>query len=427
MSLLSFLPFLIITSGTYLLIKTKFFFILHPKRTLKFAFSGKNSKKSVVSLMLALAGTLGVGNIVGVAVGISIGGAGSVFWLIASALFSSVIKYSEVYLSTLCHSSKGIIGLLERAFGAFGKLIGKTYAALALILAFFMGSVFQAEAIRDSAETVFFARARLLFIPIIVFTVIICILGKERIKGAVALIIPTAALVYTGMCLIIILSEIERLAEVISSVMKNAFNFGSISGGVLGFISASGIKEGFARGLLSNEAGAGTSSFSHTSHRESEKDTASPYDEASPDEARAAGIFGIIEVFFDTLFLCPLTAFAVLLGGYDGVGLLSLKEITDIFSRYLGASAPFLLLFSILAFAISTVLCWYYYGRVSFEHLFGKRLLFVYATAFFTLFTAGLFGKISQTLFIIDTTLFLLSLITLTAVIKESSKLDGCP
>ena len=149
MFILSFLPIMIIFAGTYLSFKLDFFHVKHPIRTLKFAFSGQNTKKSVLSLLLALAGTLGVGNIVGVASGLYIGGPGSVFWLILSVFFSSVIKYSEVFLASSKRRSFGMIGVIEEG-GKENKTVAKLYAALALLLSLSMGAALQGSAIRSA-------------------------------------------------------------------------------------------------------------------------------------------------------------------------------------------------------------------------------------------------------------------------------------
>ena len=419
MSLLTFLPIIIVSSGGYLLLKLRFFFITHPKSTLRFAFSGKNKKDSILSLILALAGTLGVGNISGVAIGIAIGGAGSVFWLVLSTLFSSAIKYSEVHLSYRAKGG-GMIGVIRGAFKRSGSFFASVYALTAVILSFSMGSIFQARAISESAGlsgggALPFA----VFLTFIAF--FISIAGKDRLKNAVALLIPFAALSYTGICLFVVLSNLGRVPEVMALIFSKALSARSTSGGLLGFIVSSGMKEGFARGLLSNEAGAGTSSFSHTSHV---SNTPSGMAEADTVECERAGIFGILEVFFDTLLICPLTALTILLG-YEGDSFSgSLGELSFIFERHIGSLAPGILLLSILLFALSTTLCWYYYGRVALSHLIEKRGVFLYTLLYFLSFFAAILHEIPHVLFVTDTALFILTVISLSAVIKSRAHLE---
>lgn len=411
MSLLSFLPILMIMSGSYFLFKLRFFFIKHPIRTLKFAFSGKNKKRSVLSLALALAGTLGVGNISGVAIGIAVGGAGSVFWLIISAVFSSAIKYSEVYISYRC-GGRGMIDVINGSFGNLGSFFASVYALFTLILSISMGSAFQGTAISESAKNTADISIYALAPIITLFCVIVTALGKSRIKGAVAVIIPLASIVYTGMCFAVIFSNLERIREVVLDILSAAFSFKSASGGILGFAASSGIKEGFARGLLSNEAGAGTSSLSHTSHIEGKA-------ELSEKECMRSGIFGIFEVIFDTLLICPLTAFAILLGTDTSYFGGSLFELSAIFQKSIPHGAPTLLLICIIFFAVSTTLCWYYYGKVALTYLFPKSQGYLFSFLFFLCFFLSLVWKLPYVLFITDTALFILSIISLSALIKK--------
>ena len=414
MSPLSLLPLLIISVGGYLLIKLRFFYVMHPIRTLKFTFRGQNVKESIISLMLALAGTLGVGNIVGVAYGIYVGGAGSVFWLSVSALFSSAIKYSEVFLSSKHNTGYGIISVIDKNIKP--TALSKAYAALALILSFSMGSIMQAQAICDSASA--FGRSSAVIVSaVFVFVALVCLLGKSRIKKAVAFVIPAATLLYTGMCLSVIFHEAENLLTVALEILSSAFDFSALRGGIGAFILSSGIKEGFARGLLSNEAGAGTSSFSHTSHAPEAVNT---HDASYP---MRAGIYGILEVIFDTLVLCPLTAFVILLSRREGVFHGSIFEISEIFTSYIGNFAPFLLLITVSAFAVSTTLCWYYYGRVALDYLTHGRHPSLFSALFIISFAVGLLFKIDILIHINDIILFLLTLITLYTLIKNRASL----
>ncbi|MBR2650944.1 MAG: sodium:alanine symporter family protein, partial [Clostridia bacterium] len=117
MSAASFLPPVIILSGAFFLIRLRAFFIIHPIRTLGVALRGGELRESVRSLLLALSGTLGVGNILGVAVGISLGGAGSVFWMLLSCLFSSVLKFAEVLISSDTGGGIGMISVIRRTLG----------------------------------------------------------------------------------------------------------------------------------------------------------------------------------------------------------------------------------------------------------------------------------------------------------------------
>ncbi len=400
-----FLPPMMLFVGGFFIVKLHFFFFIHPIRTLKFTFRGENTKNAISSLILALAGTLGVGNIVGVSFGIAVGGAGSVFWLMVSALFSSAIKYAEVFLSAGTGKGLGMISVIEGTGKAYGKALSRLYALLCLALSLSMGCLLQGSAIRSAAHA--YLDERMLIIPFTILAAFICKSGGERIKKAVAVIIPAAALCYTGMCLCVILPNISKLPSVLSLILSSALDIKSFAGGVSAFLVKSGMKEGFARGLLSNEAGAGTSSFSHTA--------------LSAEDCARAGCFGIIEVVFDTLFLCPLTAFAILFSG-EASGANGLSGLATVFASRIGPAAYALLLFSVSAFALSTVLCWYYYGETCRFYLFGNKLKRVYFIVFLIIFAVSLSFDTDRSVYLTDTLLFLLCLISISALIKNSDR-----
>lgn len=409
MSYISLLPLIIVTAGIFLTVRLSGFHIIHPLRSLRLAFSGEKTRDALSSLTLALAGTLGVGNIVGVTVGIGLGGAGSLFWLMVSACFSAVIKYSEVALSADAGTACGIIGVIKKSF-PLGKALSCLYAALCLALSIFMGARMQAEAIKVSAEGIGADTGKILAPFLILLTLFICIGGKKSIKKAVIIIIPIASLLYTGLCLSVILPRISLLPSVARKCIKDAFMPRSAAGGILGFFISDAMREGFSRGLLSNEAGAGTSSFAHTALPER--------------DAARAGIFGIFEVLFDTMFLCALTGFTVLLGT-DGEITGGMSLLCKIFSSRIGGGANYALLFSVTAFALSTVLCWYYYGKICLEYLFGKRGKTIFFVLFSLSFAVGLYRELTGLIFITDTLLFFLSVISIGTVIKNSDRVKA--
>ena len=317
MNVLDFLPVLVISAGAFLLIKLRFFFILHPLRCFKELKRSLSSVGAFSSLMLSLSGTLGVGNIVGVAYGISIGGAGSVFWLLVSALFSSVLKFAESAISSDMKDTErgGIMYVIKRSFkGRFRKL-SFLYAALCLMLSLTMGSALQA---RSAIESLSVSPLHTQALCALCFTVAVAAVilgGSEKIVKASSVMIPLASVIYTILTLSVIIINIEKLPSVISLIFTSAFNFKAGAGGVGAFFISSAIREGFSRGLLSNEAGAGTSSIAHARNQNS--------------SAVSVGLVGMCEVFFDTVVLCTLTAFAVLLSGASTAAGLSGIEIVS--------------------------------------------------------------------------------------------------
>ena len=410
MSILGLLPMLIVGVGIYFLIKLRFFFIFRPNNTLKKTFEKGFSKNSGKALSLALAGTLGVGNIVGVAYGITVGGAGCLFWIFVSGIFSSVIKYCESTLSAsfLDGGRGGMMYVIARSMGKAGSALGKTYSVLCLFLALFMGSALQTKSVADAGAVSFGCQPYLLSC---VFTLLIFLTVRgngKRIENVTAIVIPIATAVYIFICFAVILSGARSLPSVLSEVFRGAMNFKSASGGVLAFLSSNAMKEGFARGLLSNEAGAGTSSIAQC--------------RAEGAHPAKVGLFGMCEVFFDTTLLCTLTGLATLLSSAYG-GKSGIYTVIDAFSSVLGnASAPVLFLL-IFAFAYSTVVCWYFYASEALSFLFGSGKNLFFNCLFFASSLLGVFLPEAVIILVTDSVLFLMSVLTLLALMKNSERI----
>ncbi len=420
MSLLDFLPPLIVACGTVLLFKLSFFFILHPKRSFKTLKKGFGNRKALKALMLSLAGTLGVGNIVGVAFGISVGGAGSVFWLLVSSIFSMIIKYSEVLISSELGEKDGMIGVVSKSHNTLSKPLSVIYALLCILLSLTMGSALQARA---AVEALSPKSPATLTVIAILFTVLVgyaIIGGGKKIENVTSFLIPFASICYIFLCLSVIAVNREALPRVIKSVFSSAFNFGAVGGGIGGFMINSALREGFCRGLLSNEAGAGTSTLAHARNTET--------------SAHTAGMLGITEVFVDTVVLCTLTALTVLCA----LPVIPEAGGVDIIRSAVGTIGSFarpLLAFCILCFAYSTVICWYYYGKVAIKFISKKQHGWYIPLFLFTVFTGSLTS--SGTMIILsDYLLFVLSLISLFTLIKNLDRIshlsrkyikeDGC-
>ena len=149
MSVIALLPVLIISGGLFVIVRLRAFFVFHPIRTVKATLTALGSREARTSLFLALAGTLGIGNIVGVAVGIATGGAGSVFWLIVSAVFASALKYAESPLASDMHAvaSDGMMSVIRISFSRFGRPLSRMYALACVLLSLVMGAALQSSGV----------------------------------------------------------------------------------------------------------------------------------------------------------------------------------------------------------------------------------------------------------------------------------------
>ncbi len=406
------LPIIITVAGLYLLIKLRFFFILHPVRSFGRALRTLRRPGKLGSFTLALAGTLGVGNVFGVCVGIIVGGAGSVFWLLVSTLFSSVLKYAEVLLSSdnKSHEGGGMFYTVRNTYKRIGHPLSLIYAALCLLLAFVMGAALQSSTVISTSDGIFDTPP---YITALLMSLLVAasVLGGGRIIGKITLIIiPLTTIIYITLAAGIILPNLYRIGDILSLILHSAVAPKAGVGGVLGFLLGAPFREGYSRGILSNEAGAGTSTLAHAT--------------SADDEPATAGLLGILEVFFDTALLCMLTALAVLLAipnpdAYDS----GMSLIIDAFSSGFGSTAAYLLLFCVFAFAYSTVICWYYYGNECVRQLFGGEYKLLYFPVFLAFMLFGYLINESTLVLLSDLLLLLLTVITVPTLIKNSDRL----
>ncbi len=398
--------------GVYLLYKLGFFIFRHPIRTLLVARRGLRAPGAVRSFLLALAGTLGVGNVFGVALGLAVGGCGSVFWLLVSTVFSSVIKYAEVTLSfdNARAGHGGMFYCIKNSFAHLGGVMSVIYAVCALLLSFFMGAALQIRTVGD-AYGILFDTPPYLFLSILVLLIGISVFfGGKVISKITLLTIPMSTIVYTIITLTMIIMNISRLGDVIFCIVRDAFTVRAGVGGVFGFLFSSSMREGYSRGILSNEAGAGTSSMAHTSS-----------DGAKPAER---GVLGLLEVVFDTTLLCTLTAFAILLSVPDvSVFNTGMSLIMYAVDGTLGGFGSALVLLSVLIFAYSTVVCWYFYGCECIRFLFGREVRLLYFPLFILSLVAGACLPVGALVYATDALLLILSALTLPTLIKNSDRI----
>ena len=313
------------------------------------------------AVIFALAGTLGVGNIVGVSSAIALGGAGAVFWMWCSALLAMILKYCEVVLAVKHRRVRngelygGAMYYMRDHFYASGKygrgiLFCLIFTVFCLCNGATMGCMIQSNAIAISFNSTFgMGRSAVGFI-LSILCVIVFIFNGKRLFSLCERLVPLVSLIYMLMSLAVILFHIDRLPTVINMIFTDAFSVESVGAGAFGFLISRSLRYGTVRGLFSNEAGCGTSPIAHAT-----ANTSSPSEQ---------GVFGIIEVFIDTIIVCTMTAF-VILGSKEGILSESDPMLTVItsFESVLGRFGEILLSICIFMFAFATVICWGYYGK----------------------------------------------------------------
>ena len=405
MNILSLMPLMVTASGAYFLVRLRFFFLLHPRKCAKMALENLRGKGAFSSFALALAGTLGIGNIVGVAVGISVGGAGSVFWLMVSSVFSAVIKYCEGALSVDFGDGKGMIGVIENSFGRVSRHLSKIYCVLILLL----GGALQSASIGQCAAECFGAHSIVSAVFVTLMLLFATFGDSEKIKKIINIIIPLTTIIYIFLCFSTIVLNFNRVDNALILVFSSAFKIESACGGMLGFLFSEKIKEGYLRAILSNEAGAGTSSIAHSLN---------PSQNLS-----SVGIMGMLEVVFDTVILCGLTAIALLVSVDDFSSVSGVSIVLSGIGASLGAVSEYLVFVCIFAFAYSTLICWYYYGNFAYRILFSRQSGIIFTFLFFVAVFFGATVEGDMLITVSDLILFFLSLLSLFALMKNSDRI----
>ncbi len=405
-------PVALICAGVYFSISLKLFYIRHPIIMLRSMFGG--GKKEGISpfgaAMMALAGTLGVGNIVGVASAISLGGAGAVFWMWVSAFCAMVLKYAEIVLAVRHRQSEGkdnhggAMYYIRMAFGGrVGKILAGAFCIFCIVNAIGMGSMIQMNAASD----VLYAVAG---IPPFTTGMISAILamfavfsGTRILSRISSRLVPAMSLLYMIMALWVIFANVRELPSVFSLIFKEAFSAESAAGGVFGFLFSRALRFGSMRGLLSNEAGCGTAPTAYAASNEK-----------SPAKQ---GFWGIFEVFFDTIVLCTMTALVILISPMSDEGG-SVMTTVNAFCASLGDWAGYILAAAVFMFAFATVICWADYGLACVRY-FGREKR--YGTLFLCIyFVSIVFGALAAPKLaweLTDLSLGIMTLINLAALI----------
>ncbi len=350
--------------GIFLCFYLRFFFLRKPKKMLAALKVPPSSGMSALKAMLvALAGTLGVGNIAGVASAISIGGAGAVFWMLVSSFAAIPVKYAEIVLARhhrrLGDDGKyhgGAFCYIRDLGGKFAPVLAMGFAVLCVTASLSMGCTLQANALAVSANKALGVPPIAVGIILALVTLFVAAGGLSRISFITSKLIPLMSIVYIVMSAYIILSSLTMCGDILKDIIASAFSPLAVGGGVVGVITSRAMRMGVTRGIVSNEAGCGTAPIAHC-----ESDVKYP---------AVQGVWGIIEVVIDTPIMCTLTALVVLIGERAGVSLLSdgMTIAVDSFCAFIPFS-EYIICAAIMVFAFCTIICWFFYGAESLRYI----------------------------------------------------------
>ena len=345
----------------------------------------------IQALTTALAATVGTGNIAGITAAVTLGGAGSIFWLWVSALLGMATKYSEVLLA-IKYRERNALGdwvggpmyYIKNGLGQNWKWLGAVFCVFGGLASFGIGNAVQIGNITDSINTAIQA-----FVPsaeqyrtpinIVLALILMAIVGVvlvggiKRIGEVTEKLVPVMSVIYIVACLIVVIANITSIPRVFGMIFQGAFTPAAVTGGAAGIGIKMCIEWGVKRGVFSNEAGLGSAPIAHAASSES-----NPVKQ---------GLYGIFEVFMDTIVICTLSGLTLLLAldgtvlnyGVEGNTSLNALALGTVFGNKAGA---LIIAIGLSLFALSTVLSWGLYGTRCWEYLLGEKAVKPYQIIF---------------------------------------------
>lgn len=365
------------------------------------------------AMTLALAGTLGVGNIVGVATAIHLGGAGAVLWMLISALAAMLIKYAEIVLAIKFRKKEkdGYHGGAAYYIrdGLHKPRLAAFFSLLCITASFTVGNMVQVNAVSEAAQS----EMNISHVFIGILTALLCFAviykGLKGISDITFRLIPFLSISFIIFSCIILINNFSLIPGIISDIIKDAFRLDSAGGGVTGFLMMKSIRYGTVRGIGSNEAGCGTAPTAHaTANAESEE---------------KQGYWGIFEVFVDTVVICTLTALVILVYPYNVPRYNGMVLAIRSFECFYGEAAGYILTVSVFFFAFSTLISWSYYAMEGIR-FFTKKEIYrkIYIFIYCLVCIAGSVLSLDAVWELSDTTISLMTIINCICVMILSKK-----
>jgi len=382
---------LLVGTGIFFTFKLGLLQFRHLPTALKLVFGRTSNNKSegdvssFAALCTALSATIGTGNIVGVATAIKLGGPGALFWMWMAALFGMATKYAECLLAVKYRQvdKRGqMVGgpMYFLLNGVGSKFLATAFAIFAIGVAFFgIGTFPQVNAIVDAANISFGLSKELTAAVLTILVAIVTIGGIQSISRVASKVVPTMAVFYFIACLFVIVNQSEHLLSAIGLVVSSAFSTSAATGGFAGATIMLAIQSGVARGVFSNESGLGSAPMAAAA--------------AKTDSCVRQGLISMTGTFFDTILICTMTGFALILTGawqsdFSGAAMTTHAFATGLNSDVLG---PLLVTIGLMFFAFTTILGWNYYGERCVVFLMGTKAVIPYKIIFIFLVASGAF------------------------------------
>ncbi|MVF21184.1 sodium:alanine symporter family protein [Methylocaldum sp. BRCS4] len=324
------------------------------------------------ALMTALAATVGIGNIVGVATAITLGGPGAVFWMWLTGLVGMATKYSEAVLAVK-YREKGEYGMrggpmYYLAKGAGLPWLGRLFAVFTALATFGIGNMTQANSTARILESTFHITPLTTGLVLMVLTALVILGGVRSIGRFTSLLVPFMIVGYIGAALVVLVLNAAEIPHALYLIFYHAFNPIAAGGGFAGATLATAMRYGIARGVFSNESGLGSAPIAAAAAR-----TDGPVKQA---------LVSMTQTFIDTLVVCTMTALVILTAN-PWMQEVSAGELTSAsMAETLGSTGTFIVALATALFAYSTLIGWNYYGEKAVEYLFGPRSIRIYRIFF---------------------------------------------
>lgn len=368
---------LLVGTGIFLTFRLTFIQVRLLPYSLKQVFTRNHDKKAegdisqFQALMTAMAATVGVGNIVGVATAVTMGGPGAIFWMWLAGFFGMATKYGEAILAVKYRvkdnqgqMAGGPMYYLEH--GLKQKWLGVLFALFGALAAFGIGNGTQAKAVADVVNLTFNVPHWITGIALVIFGALVILGGIKSIGKVTAFFVPIMALFYFIAGAIIMVLNYDLVPAAFGLIFSDAFSGQALAGGAIGTV----IRFGVARGLFSNEAGLGSAPIAAAA--------------AKTDMPGRQALISMTQVLFDTLIICSITGVTIVMSGKWKDTSIGGGDLTAAaFGTFLGAAGPYIVAIGLIFFATSTILGWSYYGEKCFQYLVpNQKAVFFYRVAF---------------------------------------------
>ena len=375
---------------------------------------GLGDISSFKALCVALAATIGTGNIVGVATAVKVGGPGAIFWMWMAAFFGMATKYAEGLLAVKYRETDargeiagGPMYYIRRGMGEKYRPLAAFFAAATVLVAFFgIGTFPQVNAIVDSVELSFGVPRLYTDIALTLVIAAITVGGLKSIAAVAARVIPFMAALYVVICLGIILAHLGEIPGAIALILDGAFTGTAAAGGFAGSTVMMAMKNGIARGVFSNESGLGSAPIAAAA--------------AKTNEPAEQGLVSMTGTFIDTIIICSMTGLVLVLTGAWNGDTAGAAMTGAAFTSFYGAVGGALLTVSLALFAFTTILGWNYYGERAVVYLAGRGGILPYRVVFIVLIALGAFLKLEAIWILADIVNGLMAIPNLIALLALS-------